>query len=195
MGKLRAGVGVSLVALAVLAIAGSAGTHHQQQQQHLPPAPPGPENKFQANPDDVRSMDSIIAALYDVISGPAGQHRDWNRLRSLFVPNARLATVGHRPNGDVVVQHFTVDEYVARATPFFEKESFYEGEIARRADVYNHLAQVFSSYASRHAPNEKPYQRGINSIQLLNDGNRWWIVTVLWEHEMPGHPLPRKYLH
>ncbi len=194
MGKRRAGVVVLAAAIAVLAIAGSAGTHHQQQHPAAPP-PAAPPSQSTATPDDVRSMDSIIAALYNVISGPAGQQRDWNRLRSLCVPNARLLTVGHRPNGDVVVQQFTIDEYVARATPLFEHEGFYEGEISRRADVYNHIAQVFSTYASRHAPNEKPFQRGINSIQLLNDGNRWWIVTVLWEHEMPGHPLPRKYLH
>ena len=146
------------------------------------------------NSDDVRSADRILAALYATLSGSAGQHRDWNRLRSLFVPGGRIVAVGHGPDSAVQTQSFSVDEYIARAAPVLEKEGLWEGEIARHIEAYEHMAQVLSIYEARHNSGEKPFQRGINSIQLMNDGNRWWVVSVFWEPETPGHPLPKKYL-
>ena len=79
-----------------------------------------------ANPADVASMDSIIAAVYDVISGPAGKKRDWDRMRSLFVPGARLIPTGPRPGGVYGSRVLTVDEYIERSSGFFEKEGFFE---------------------------------------------------------------------
>jgi hypothetical protein len=153
------------------------------------PAPPA------ANPADVNSMDSILAAVYDVISGPAGKKRDWDRLRSLFAPGARLIPTGPRPTGGYGSRVHTVDEYIARAEPFFEKEGFYEKEAARQTEMFGQIAHVFSTYESRHSPDDaKPFQRGINSIQLMNDGKRWWVVTIFWQGEDEKNPLPEKYL-
>ena len=159
-------------------------------QAPAPPAPPAPK----ANPADVKSMDSILAALYDVISGPAGQKRDWDRFRSLFLPGARLIPTGTRPTGETSARVLTPEDYIARSAPFLEKEGFFEREIARHVDQYGHITQVFSTYESRHKAGESPFARGINSIQLVNDGQRWWIVTILWEGETPGTPIPKEYL-
>ena len=145
--------------------------------------------------DDVHSADAIIAALYKTISGPAGKRRDWDRFRSLFFSGARLAAVGRGPQGRPVPQVFTVDEYISRATPVFARTGFYENEIARRSQSYGHIKQVFSSYESRHSPGEKPFERGINAIQLFHDGQRWWLVNVEWEAETAQHPIPEEYLH
>jgi hypothetical protein len=148
-----------------------------------------------ANPADVASMDAIIAALYDVISGPAGKKRDWDRMRSLFVPGARLIPTGPRPGGGAGSRVLTVDEYIARAAAFFDKEGFYERETARRTEAFGSIAHLFSTYESRHKPDDaQPFQRGINSIQLMNDGQRWWVVTIFWQGEDKEHPLPQKYL-
>jgi hypothetical protein len=147
-----------------------------------------------ANPADVATMDSTIAALYDVISGPAGK-RNWDRFRSLFAPGARLIANGVRPTGEVVSRVMSADDYAQRNGPFFEKNGFYERESARHTDAFGNIAQVFSTYESRHDKNDaKPFQRGINSIQLMNDGKRWWIVTVFWQGEDEKNPLPAKYL-
>jgi hypothetical protein len=152
------------------------------------PAPPT------ANPADVATMDSTIAALYDVISGPAGK-RNWDRFRSLFAPGARLIANGVRPTGEVVSRVITVEDYAQRNAPIFEKQGIFEREAARRTDAFGNIAQVFSTYESRHAKDDaKPFQRGINSIQLVNDGKRWWIVTVFWQGEDEKNPLPEKYL-
>ncbi|HKP48193.1 MAG TPA: hypothetical protein VJT50_16450 [Pyrinomonadaceae bacterium] len=147
-----------------------------------------------ANPADVASVDSIIAAVYDVISGPAGKKRDWDRMKSLFIPGARLIPTGPRQTGGYGSRVLTVDEYAERAGGFFDKEGFYEREVSRKTEQFGQIVHAFSTYESRHAPDEKPFQRGINSIQLMNDGTRWWVVTIFWQGEDEKHPLPEKYL-
>src|SRR5712691_3677702 len=147
-----------------------------------------------ANPLDVATMDSTIAALYDVISGPAGK-RDWDRFRSLFISGARLIPTGPRPTGEVGSRVLTIEDYVQRAGAAFEKQGFFEREVSRRLERFGNIAHIFSTYESRHAKDDaKPFQRGINSIQLMNDGKRWWIVTVFWQGEDEKNPLPEKYL-
>ena len=150
----------------------------------------------EANPADVASIDAIMKAVYEVISGDAGVKRDWDRFRTLFHPSARLIPTGKNPQTGVVgARALTVEEYITRAAPFMEKEGFFEKEIARRADTYGNIAQVFSTYASFHKADDKtPFQRGINSFQLLNDGKRWWVVTIYWQGETAETPIPKKYL-
>jgi hypothetical protein len=139
-------------------------------------------------------MDSIIAALYDVISGPAGK-RDWDRMRSLFVPGARLIPTGPRPTGGYGARVGDVEDFISRSAPFLESQGFFEKEIARKTDTFGNIAHVFSTYESKHkADDPKPFARGINSIHLMNDGKRWWIVTVFWQGEDEKNPLPEKYL-
>jgi len=140
-----------------------------------------------AKPDDVKSMDSILKAVYDVISGPAGD-RDWNRFRSLFVPEARLTSATRKDGGPVHL--LDVEGYARGAGGYFKTHGFYESAIANRIQRFGNIAQVFSSYESRNAPNEKPFARGVNSIQLFFDGSRWWVLSILWDEEAPANPLP-----
>lgn len=146
-----------------------------------------------AKPEDVGSIDAIITALYDVISGPAGQARDWDRMRSLFIPGGRLMPTGVRPDGSVVTRILEVNDYIATSGPMLERVGFREREIARRVEQFGHIAHVFSTYEGRRETEPAPI-RGINSIQLLNDGTRWWVVSVYWEAERPDNPLPQQYL-
>jgi len=145
-----------------------------------------------AKADDVKSMDAILVAIYDVISGPAGD-RDWNRFRSLFLPEARFTDAGKNPDGSAVIFSWGVEEFIRDAKTVFAKDPFYEKAIVNKPDVYGNVAQVISSYESRHAAAEKPFQRGINSIQLFNDGKRWWVLSILWDSEREGNPLPAKF--
>jgi len=146
-----------------------------------------------AKPGDVDTVEHILAATYDVISGPAGP-RDWDRFRSLFYPGARLIPSHRDEKGVVSARALTPDEYAARGQGFFSKEGFFENTVANRIETWDNIAHVFSTYESRHAKGEKPFARGINSFQLLNDGTRWWVVTIYWESEDKDHPLPEKYL-
>jgi hypothetical protein len=144
-------------------------------------------------PGDVDSIDHIIAAVYDVISGPAGP-RDWDRFNSLYYPGARLIPSRRDDKGTVTARVSSPDEYATRSQGFFSKEGFFENSVSNRVETWDHIAHVWSTYESRHAKGEKPFARGINSFQLFSDGTRWWILTVYWEGEDPTHPLPEKYL-
>jgi hypothetical protein len=160
------------------------------QQNPATPAPPPA-----ARATDVASPDAILAATYDVISGPAGQKRDWDRFRSLFLPGARLVAVSKKPDGTLGAFSVTPDEYATYADAYFVKNGFYEKESARHADRYADIMQIFSTYESRHdAKDATPFARGINSFQLFYDGARWWVVTIYWQEESPDNPLPKEFL-
>ena len=171
---------------AALAIAMAAAASPLVAQAAAPPEP---------QPADVASADAILAALYDVISGPAGEKRDWDRFRSLFVPGARLIPVA-RPQGAAprpIV--WTPDEYIANAGSRLEQSGFFEVEIGRVMETFGAVTHAMSAYASRRAADDpEPFSRGINSIQLLNDGTRWWVVSIYWDSERPDNPIPAKYI-
>lgn len=145
------------------------------------------------NPNDVNSMDAIVRAAYEAISGPAGP-RDWKHFRSLFLPEARFTEVERQPDGTTIVLTWSVDDFVRDATGLFAKEPFYEKGIVNQPQRFGNMAQVLSSYESRHAPGEKPFQRGVNSFQVLYDGKRWWILSIFWDAERPDNPLPTSLL-
>lgn len=147
------------------------------------------------NAADVSSVDGIVAALYDVISGPAGQTRNWDRMRTLFMPEAKLVATGRR-DGRILRRVMSVEDYITANGPALEKNGWIEAEIGRKTEQYDNLVHLFSTYAAkRSATDEKPFMRGINSFQLWNDGKRWWIVNLLWQWESPDAPIPGKYIN
>jgi hypothetical protein len=149
-----------------------------------------------AKAEDVGSIDAIVKALYAVISGPKGQARDWNRMRSLFLPDGRLIPSRadretHR--ADAVV--LSIGAYIERSSGRMEAEGFFERGVHDEVQQYGNIAHVWSTYESRHAAEDaQPFARGINSIELLKSGSRYYIVEVLWDAETPGNPLPKAYL-
>jgi Domain of unknown function (DUF4440) len=149
----------------------------------------------EANPADVGSIDAIMKAVYDAISGDAGQQRDWDRFRTLFHKDARMIPTGkNKDTGVVGGTSLSPEDYIKRAEPALMK-GFHEREKARHIDQYGNIAQVFSTYESFHKKDDKePFMRGINSFQLLNDGKRWWVMTIYWQAETPDTPIPKQYL-
>jgi hypothetical protein len=157
-------------------------------------------HKPPAKPSDVESIDAIVRAAYDVISGASGEERDWERERSLFLPNARLIPTAAKAGGTSLAgklapQFLGVDDYIKRTREFFAQNGFYEKEVARKTEQFGHIAHVWSTYESRHdTQDSRPFMRGINSIQLFFDDARWWIVSIYWQHESADEPLPPQYL-
>ena len=149
-----------------------------------------------ANPSDVSSLDNILRAVYEAISGPAGQKRDERRFRSLFVKGARLIPTAPRKGGaGATARVFEVDEFLQAVNRNTAKMGFYEKEVSRQVQAFGNIAHVFSTYEGRHELTDaQPFVRGINSIQLLRDGGRWWVVTIYWDAERPDNPIPKEYL-
>lgn len=153
----------------------------------------------QARPDsippDAVSVQSIVDAIYDVISGPAGVAPDWDRFRALFSPGARLIPTNREAGGERVIRVHDVEEYILVTGDYLKENAFYERQIASREERFGSIVHVWSTYESLHDPaDEVPFVRGINSIQLRHDGRRWWVVTIFWDTERPGTPIPEQYL-
>ena len=129
---------------------------------------------------DVSTLDGILHASYAVLSGPAGQPRDWERYRTLFIDGARLmpvvAVAGQKPH----VRQLTVGDYIRRVEPIFAVENFWERETSRQTETFGRVAHVLSHYESLRDPNGPAFERGANSIQLFYDDSRWWVVSIMW---------------
>jgi hypothetical protein len=148
---------------------------------------------MKAKREDAESIEGIVKALYEVISGPAGE-RDWERERTLLHPGARLMPT-RAETGGAVVDVFDCDGYIASRSPFFAANDFYEVQVAHRVERFGNVAHVWSTYEYRRSPQDPaPFGRGINSIQLFHDGERWWVMSILWDNERSENPLPAKYL-
>jgi hypothetical protein len=154
------------------------------------------------NSTDVDSVEHLVAALYDVISGPAGKPRDWDRFRALFLPDGRLSSIRPataakdnqtaRP-GDAAFRSPAI--YIERNDPYFKTHGFFERGIANREEEFGNLVHVWSTYESRDAiSSTTPFARGINSIQIIRAHNRFCIASIMWDEERPGVTLPEKYL-
>ncbi|HUO59705.1 MAG TPA: hypothetical protein VMU24_03490 [Candidatus Acidoferrales bacterium] len=156
--------------------------------------PSTPAHTASAPADDLSTPESTVAAVYSAISGPAGE-RNWARLRNICLPEVHFIVTGVDKEGKAFHRVLTIDDYQQRATPVLMKEGFYEHGIASRTVRYGHIAHVFTTYESRHEPDARPFARGINSMQLLSDGHRWYIVNILWDSETPDQPIPAEFLH
>jgi hypothetical protein len=145
----------------------------------------------------LQSIEGIVTTLYALISGPAGQPRDWDRFRTLFLDGARLIPTNrsiHDGRGGHPPDVMDVETFIRTTTPVLESTGFVERQIAVRVERFGCVAHAWSTYESLHAEGEAPFARGINSIQLYHDGARWWVVTIYWDSERADNPIPAAYL-
>ena len=148
-----------------------------------------------ADPADVESIDAIITAVYDVISGDAGEVRDWDRWNTLFLEEAMLSPTGPTQDGRWGRAIIPARDYPDRVGATLETNGFVEAEVGRVTERFGNIAHAFSTYVSfRSRADTEPFQRGINSFQLLYDGARWWVVSVYWQAETADYPIPEKYV-
>ena len=137
---------------------------------------------------DAAGIDATIRGVYEIISGPPGQKRDFDRMRSMFAPNALLRVI--TPNRGV--RGGDIEAYIKASGPILEKEGFTEKELGRRTEVYGNLASVWSAYDGRTA-NGSFHERGINSFQLVKVDGKWLVASILWQEEGTPvlFPLPK----
>ena len=174
-----------LARVAAVCLIGSSSIAQQPQKVDVPDIAPRAE--------DVSSIDRIIKAYYDVISGPAGQPRQWSRDRTLYIPDVRFVAMSEDKEGRPHAKIASHQQFVDASDPLL-KGGFYESEIHRVTQSFGHIAHVFSTYESRQKKDGPVIARGINSIELFWDGKRWWIASAIWDDERPDNPIPAEYL-
>ncbi len=144
------------------------------------------------------SIEGIITRMYAAISGAAGEARDWDGFRALFLPGARMIPTNrviHNGQGGHPPDVMDIETFIRTTAPAVERMDFHEKQIAMRVEAFGCIAHAWSTYDSRRSPDDaEPFARGINSIQLYHDGARWWVVNVFWDSERADNPIPPRYL-
>jgi len=143
----------------------------------------------------VLTLDSTIETLYSVISGDKGEARNWELFKYLFHKDAKLIPTGKTKEGLTTATYMSTDDYIERAGAWLIENGFHEVEMSRQTQTFGQITQVFSTYESfKKKTDTEAFMRGINSIQLLNDGKRWWIINIYWQQETDESPIPKQYL-
>jgi len=144
---------------------------------------------------NVATLDSTIATLYSVISGEKGEARNWELFKHLFRKDAKLIPTGKNKKGETTIRYMSPEDYIKSSGKWLVDNGFHEVEIKRETQTFGNISHVLSTYESyKSKDDEKPFIRGINSIQLFNDGKRWWIINIYWMQESDKHPIPEIYL-
>jgi hypothetical protein len=144
--------------------------------------------------EDVATIDGIMKAFYEVISGPAGQPRQWSRDRTLYIPDIRFVAMSEDKAGKPRPHVLSHQQFVDDSNPLLLKDGFYESEVHRVTQTFGHIVHVSSTYETRLKADGPVTGRGINSIELFYDGKRWWIASNIWDDERPNNPIPAQYL-
>ncbi len=142
---------------------------------------------------DVASIDGVLKAYYDIVSGPPGQPRDWERDKNLYIEGVKFVAMSKK-DGKIVADVMTHDQYVKRVNDWLVKNGFEEREVHRDVQRFGNIAHVWSTYESRQKPDGPVIARGINSLELFWDGSRWWVASAVWDGERPDNPIPKEYL-
>jgi len=145
-------------------------------------------------PADVATIDGMMKAFYEVVSGPKGQPRDWGRDRTLYTPDLRFVSVNERRTGRLSALILDHQTFAESSQPSLTRNGFFEKEIHREVQRFGHIAHVFSTYESRETLDGPPTARGINSIEMIFDGRRWWITFAECDEERDGQTLPKEFL-
>jgi hypothetical protein len=177
--------GLALICVTALPALGQAAPPSKRLLKHVP------VQTVAARPEDVSSIEAIVKASYETISGGVGVPRQWGRDESLFDPNVRFVSIERNPkSGDIAATITTHQEFVDDADDFTVKQGFTERELGRKIERYGNVATVLSSYEGKNASTGKVVTRGVNIFQLYFDGKRWWILSMVWDQETPANPIP-----
>ena len=170
----------------------STANPHPRTQSVLASHPEWPK----ADSADVSTISGIVGAFYSAISAPAGGKLDQVRLRSLFVPEGRIASSVPPKGQPADVRFLSPEEYAALSDAQTATSGFFDSNPANQIETFGNMAHVYSTFESRsHLGDPKPMARGIKSFELLKSANRWYIVEVYWDWERPDNPIPEHYLH
>jgi hypothetical protein len=148
-----------------------------------------------ARPADVSTIDAVLKTYYEVVSGPAGQPRQWARDRTLYIPEIRFIELTEDRKGNAAARSMTHTEFVETSDAALGKSAFYEHEIHRITYRFGNIAHVLSTAEQQAAPEGPAIGHSIDNLELFYDGHRWWIVSAnIWNPASPGQALPKEFM-
>jgi len=184
----------AVVAGALLS-AQDAGTATTSQEPAAKPPAHVAIAKIAPRTEDVSSIDGIIKAYYEVVSGPAGQQRQWARDATLYIPGVRFVIINQDDAGNSTAHSMTHQEFVDSSDASLAGKAFFEHEVHRIIHRAGNVAQVLSTSEHTAAPGGPVQGRSIDSLELFFDGSRWWISGAnIWDVESPNRPLPKEFM-
>jgi len=145
-------------------------------------------------PDDVATIDGIIRATYEAVSGEQGAKRNWERDRSLHHP-AAIYAFPDSAEGKQQLVVMPVSAFHQETDTLVSTTGFYESEINREVRIFGNIAHVWSTYQTQFEPSGPVMRRGINSIQLFYEQERWWIISWTFDRETALQKIPPTFLH
>jgi hypothetical protein len=152
-------------------------------------------NDIPARPDDVATIDGIMKAYYEVISGPARQPRQWDRDHTLYIPDVRFVIIEEAPGGKITARSMSHQEFADAMVAGLGNNAFYEREVHRITHRFGNVAHVLSTAEQRTAPDGPARSHTIDSVELFWDGHRWWIMNAnIWPGDISGRPLTKEFL-
>lgn len=136
----------------------------------------------------------LTARLYAVVSAPSGE-RDWESIRDLYHPRATLVRTGINDSGEAVARAMSFDEYIANADELLERVRFAEHEVSQQVDVVGNVARIASVYEYTFDDGAGMRSgRGINFFNLINAGDGWKIMSIVWDNERDGVTIEDRLL-
>jgi len=143
----------------------------------------------EARAGDVETIEGIVTTSYETISGGVGVARQWGRDRTLFDPNSRSVAIHvDTKAGAIKTESMTEQDFADRSDASLVKDEFTERELKHVIKRFGNVATVLSSYEG--SASGKVIERGVNIFQLYFDGKRWWLLSMVWDEERPGNPIP-----
>lgn len=134
-----------------------------------------------------------VEALYEVISGPVGELRDWERFRAMFLDSAQMTVLAPLPEGGERVVTLTIDEYVSRNAERLSEMGFTEAETRRQSHVYGGLATILSAYEATRADTGETFATGVNTLVLAREEGVWKVASLAWRSETEDWPVERAF--
>jgi hypothetical protein len=151
--------------------------------------------QIEPRPEDVSTIDGMVRAYYEVVSGPADKQREWGRDRTLYIPGIRFLIFREDKDGRTSVRTLTHQQFVEESEAAMAGKAFYEREVHRIAHRAGDVVHVLSTAEQKYSPDGPVEGRSIDSLEMYWDGWRWWITSAnIWEVETKAHPLPTEFL-
>ncbi len=150
------------------------------------------QQKMSSDTNAVKSIDGIVKEVLRLVSGEKGQTRNWDALRSLFLPTATFTVLNNSDSISQPVETVSLDDFIKLMHDEYYEQGYLEYETGKTINEYNGIANVFQSFYAKDSENKE--ERGINSYQLVYFEKRWWIVSLLWTGDTNGVKIPKKYL-